>query len=99
MAAHAATFRKAVKIGVKIAFGTDAAVGPHGANAEELALMVDHGMTPAAALRAATVRRRRRCSASRSGRHPRGRARRPTSSPSPAIPSPTSSAMGKVVWS
>jgi imidazolonepropionase-like amidohydrolase len=45
----------AVKMGVKIAFGTDAAVGPHGANAEELALMVDHGMTPAATLRAATA--------------------------------------------
>jgi imidazolonepropionase-like amidohydrolase len=54
-AARSATFRMAVKMGVKIAFGTDAAVGPHGANAEELALMVDHGMTPAATLRAATA--------------------------------------------
>jgi imidazolonepropionase-like amidohydrolase len=53
-AARSATFRMAVKMGVKIALGTDNAVGPHGQGAEELALMVDHGMTPAAALRAGT---------------------------------------------
>ncbi|QXQ06644.1 amidohydrolase family protein [Sphingosinicellaceae bacterium] len=40
--------------GVHIALGTDAAVYPHGRNAEELALMVDHGMTPKDALIAAT---------------------------------------------
>ena len=40
--------------GVRIALGTDAAVYPHGRNAEELALMVDHGMTPKDALIAAT---------------------------------------------
>lgn len=40
--------------GVRIALGTDAAVYPHGRNAEELALMVDHGMTPRNALIAAT---------------------------------------------
>ncbi len=40
--------------GVRIALGTDAAVYPHGRNAEELALMVDHGMTPKGALIAAT---------------------------------------------
>ena len=39
---------------VRIALGTDAAVYPHGRNAEELALMVDHGMTPKDALVAAT---------------------------------------------
>ena len=41
-------------MGVKIAFGTDSAVSPHGRNAEEFALLVEHGMTPAAALRTAT---------------------------------------------
>ena len=40
--------------GVHIALGTDAAVYPHGRNAEELALMVAHGMTPKDALIAAT---------------------------------------------
>ena len=38
-------------MGAKIAFGTDSAVSPHGRNAEEFALLVEHGMTPAAALR------------------------------------------------
>src|SRR5437016_10726288 len=47
-------FRNAVKMGVKIAFGTDAAVYPHGQNAKEFKLMVDLGMQPIDALRAAT---------------------------------------------
>ena len=47
-------FRNALRMGVKIAFGTDSAVSPHGRNAEEFALLVEHGMTPAAALRTAT---------------------------------------------
>ena len=47
-------FRKAVAKGVRIAFGTDSAVYPHGRNAEEFRPMVALGMTPAAALRAAT---------------------------------------------
>jgi imidazolonepropionase-like amidohydrolase len=51
--AHAKTLRAAIKQGVKIAFGTDSAVSPHGKNAEEFALLVAHGLTPAAALRAA----------------------------------------------
>src|SRR5437016_3821763 len=47
-------FRNAVKLGVKIAFGTDAAVYPHGQNAKEFKLMVDLGLPPIEALRAAT---------------------------------------------
>jgi len=47
-------FRNAVKTGVKIGFGTDAAVYPHGQNAKEFKLMVDLGMSPMDALRAAT---------------------------------------------
>ncbi len=53
-AARSASFRRALALGVKVAFGTDSAVSPHGKNAEEFALLVDHGMSPAAALRAAT---------------------------------------------
>ena len=41
--------------GVKIAFGTDAGVYPHGRNAEQFQLMVDAGMTPIDAIRSATV--------------------------------------------
>ena len=48
--ARSASFKNALRLGVKIAFGTDSAVSPHGRNAEEYALMVDHGMTAAAAL-------------------------------------------------
>ena len=47
--------RRAIRAGVKIALGTDAAVYPHGDNARELATYVDYGMRPAEALRAATV--------------------------------------------
>lgn len=54
LAARSDMFKRALKMGVKIAFGTDSAVSPHGLNAQEFKLMVDHGMTPAAALRAAT---------------------------------------------
>ena len=49
-AAHTQMFKNALKIGVPIAFGTDAAVYPHGMNAEEFGDMVDLGMTPSAAL-------------------------------------------------
>jgi imidazolonepropionase-like amidohydrolase len=55
MAERSATFRKALAAGVKIAFGTDSGVSPHGVNAQEFALLVDHGMSPRAALRAATL--------------------------------------------
>lgn len=41
--------------GVKIAFGTDAGVSKHGRNADEFELMVEHGMSPMAAIVAATV--------------------------------------------
>jgi imidazolonepropionase-like amidohydrolase len=47
--------RKAIAAGVKIACGTDAPAIPHGQNAKELWAMVDRGMTPMQALRAATV--------------------------------------------
>jgi imidazolonepropionase-like amidohydrolase len=53
-AARSEMFRNAVKMGVKISFGTDAAVFPHGQNAKEFKLMVDLGMQPIEALRAAT---------------------------------------------
>jgi imidazolonepropionase-like amidohydrolase len=53
-AARSEMFRNAVKLGVKISFGTDAAVFPHGQNAKEFALMVGLGMAPIDALRAAT---------------------------------------------
>ena len=55
VAVRSGTFRKAVQMGIKIAFGTDSAVSPHGINAQEFGLMVSLGMTPAAALRAATA--------------------------------------------
>ncbi|WP_440221976.1 amidohydrolase family protein [Dokdonella sp. MW10] len=51
-----ATFAKAYKAGVKIAFGTDSSVYPHGGNAHEFVLMVDAGMPANVALQAATVR-------------------------------------------
>ena len=53
-AARSEMFRNAVKIGVKISFGTDAAVFPHGQNAKEFKLMVDLGMAPIDALKAGT---------------------------------------------
>jgi imidazolonepropionase-like amidohydrolase len=49
------TARRAYKAGVKIAFGTDAAVYPHGQNAHEFELMVQAGMPPMFALQAATT--------------------------------------------
>ncbi len=51
---HQQSFRRAVAAGVKVAMGTDSGVGPHGQNAEELAVMVQHGMTPMQAIIATT---------------------------------------------
>ena len=53
--ARSEMFRNALKLGIKISFGTDAAVFPHGQNAKEFKLMVDFGMTPIDALRSATA--------------------------------------------
>ena len=49
------TFQAAVKAGVKMVFGTDAGVYPHGYNARQFATMVKWGMTPVQAIQAATV--------------------------------------------
>jgi imidazolonepropionase-like amidohydrolase len=54
MRAAPETFKRALAKGVKIGLGTDAAVYPHGRNAEEFHLMVDLGMKPIDALKAGT---------------------------------------------
>jgi imidazolonepropionase-like amidohydrolase len=54
-AARSEMFRNAVKMGIRISFGTDAAVFPHGQNAKEFKLMVDLGMNPIDALKSATA--------------------------------------------
>ncbi len=48
-------FKKAVQMGVKIAYGTDASVYPHGFNARQFAWQVRYGQTPMEAIRSATV--------------------------------------------
>lgn len=48
-------FKKAFLAGVKIAFGTDAGVYPHGWNGKQFAKMVEWGMTPMGAIQASTV--------------------------------------------
>ncbi|MBO9518465.1 MAG: amidohydrolase family protein [Porphyrobacter sp.] len=48
-------FAKAVRMGVRIGFGTDAGVYPHGMNARQFAYMVRYGMTPLQAIRSATI--------------------------------------------
>ena len=47
--------RRAIAGGVKIAYGTDAAVYPHGDNAKEFAVLVELGMTPLQAIQSATI--------------------------------------------
>jgi len=49
------TFQKAVRAGVKMIFGTDAGVYPHGDNGKQFAKMVQWGMTPLQAIQAATL--------------------------------------------
>jgi imidazolonepropionase-like amidohydrolase len=49
------TFAKAYKAGVKIAFGTDSGVSPHGDNWQEFILMTDAGMSNKDALKSATI--------------------------------------------
>src|SRR5262249_3218374 len=52
---HRKNFTKALKAGVKLSFGTDAGVCPHGINARQFAFMVKYGMTPMQAIQSATV--------------------------------------------
>ncbi len=49
------SFTRAVKAGVKMAYGTDAGVYSHGLNAQQLAVRVRLGMSPAEAIRSATI--------------------------------------------
>jgi imidazolonepropionase-like amidohydrolase len=49
------SFSRAVEAGVKMVFGSDAAIYPHGDNAKQLSRMVRFGMTPIEALQAATI--------------------------------------------
>jgi imidazolonepropionase-like amidohydrolase len=49
------SYRKAIQAGVKIAFGTDAGVFPHGMNGIEFRLLVELGMTPMQAIQSATI--------------------------------------------
>lgn len=56
VASHKAVFQKALKLNVKIAFGTDAGAFEHGTQAREFQMMVDYGMKPLEAIRAATTR-------------------------------------------
>ena len=51
----AGTFAKAYRAGVKIAFGTDAGVSPHGENAKEFIYMVEGGMSEMEAIQSATL--------------------------------------------
>ena len=48
-------FQKAAKAGVKIAYGTDSGVYPHGDNAKQFFYMVKYGLTPIQAIQAATI--------------------------------------------
>ena len=89
VAARSAMFRTAVRLGVKIGFGTDSAVSPHGINAKEFALMTGLGMPPIAALKSATsVDAELLGIAAKVGTLEPGSL--PTSSPCPATRPPTS---------
>jgi imidazolonepropionase-like amidohydrolase len=52
---HKASIKLAIESGVKIAFGTDTGVGPHGSNGEEFLLMKELGMEPIDCIRSATT--------------------------------------------
>jgi imidazolonepropionase-like amidohydrolase len=54
-ASGAEGFARALRAGVRVAFGTDCGVSPHGENAKEFAYMVEAGMAPMAAVRSATI--------------------------------------------
>lgn len=56
VAHHKEVFQKALKLGVKICFGTDVGAFEHGTSAREFARMVDYGMKPMDAIRSATIR-------------------------------------------
>jgi imidazolonepropionase-like amidohydrolase len=53
-AAQRSGFARALKVGVKLSFGTDAGVFPHGDNARQFRVMVQYGMTPMQAIQSAT---------------------------------------------
>ncbi len=52
---HRQNFRKAVKAGVKMSFGTDAGVCPYNVAVNQFAFMVKYGMTPMQAIQSATI--------------------------------------------
>jgi len=56
VASHKEVFQKAMRLGVKIAFGTDVGAYEHGTSAREFVRMVDYGMKPIDAIRSATTR-------------------------------------------
>ena len=74
-------FARAYKAGVKIAFGTDTGVSPHGDNAKEFVYMVEAGMPPMKAIQAATLEAARLLRAESPTWARSRRASSPTSSP------------------
>ncbi len=78
---------RSYKAGIRIAFGTDMGVGPYGQNApQEFSYMVEAGMPPAAAIKAATVTAAELLDLSDTVGTLESPASPPTSSPSMAIP-------------
>ena len=80
-------FRKALKAGVKMVYGTDAGVYPHGQNGKQFAVMVRYGMTPLQAIQTATVNAAAGAGSDRQGR--RGEARRASATLSASAGDPT----------